>query len=132
MGLLIRLLMIAINVSVFTLNVAAVGAAERDEMTDSRSGDVLEMSGMGEAVSCEILDSLSGGQSIEIENFDMLLSNMQLSAQQERNVLYSTNTGVNIVGSGAFSSANGISTVIQNSGNQVIINSALILNLLLK
>ncbi|SHO43662.1 hypothetical protein SAMN02745220_00460 [Desulfopila aestuarii DSM 18488] len=82
----------------------------------------------GKPVSGEDLSALSGGQNIDIDNINMLINRMNLNSELENNVLQSTTTGINVLTSGAFANANGISTVIQNSGNQVIINSALILN----
>ena len=87
------------------------------------------VSEFGAPVSNNILDSLSGGQNIQIGDIDMLISDMDLQSELGNNTLYTTGTGSNMVSSDAFSHASGISTVIQNSGNQVIINSALILNL---
>lgn len=80
----------------------------------------------------EVLDSLSGGQSIEIDTIDMLMNNMELNADMQGNLLNSATTGINQISDDAFAHAGGISTVVQNSGNQVIINNALILNLQMK
>lgn len=88
-----------------------------------------KISEFGEPLSSNTLDSLSGGEDWQIGNIDMLLNNMNLKSQMEENLLVSTATGANLISNDAFSNANGISTVIQNSGNQVIINSAMILNL---
>ncbi len=88
-----------------------------------------KISEFGEPLSSNTLDSLSGGEDLQIGNIDMLLNNMNLRSQMEENRLVSTATGANVISNDAFSNANGISTVIQNTGNQVIINSALILNL---
>ncbi|MEW6428064.1 MAG: hypothetical protein AB1568_08540 [Thermodesulfobacteriota bacterium] len=84
---------------------------------------------IGEPVSGETLQSLSGGQAMEIGTVDILLNDMKMNTGMENNQLHSTGTGLNMVTSDAFSNASGIATVIQNSGNQVIINNALILNL---
>lgn len=88
-----------------------------------------EIAEFGTPVSDNFLSSLSGGQNMQIDNIDMLLNNMNVKSSLADNILYSTTTGANIISDDAFSSASGISTVIQNSGNQVIINSAMILNL---
>lgn len=50
-------------------------------------------------------------------------------AQMENNSLVSTNTGINNVGSNGFSNITGIGTLIQNSGNQVVIQNSTIINL---
>jgi len=57
---------------------------------------------------------------------------MNINSELKDNVLNSATTGVNVITNEAFSHASGISTVIQNSGNQVVINSALILNVRLQ
>lgn len=84
---------------------------------------------LGDALSGEELEEISGRQGIEIDRIEVQWSTMNLNAQMGENVLFSDSTGMNIVTQEAFSNASGIATVIQNSGNQVIINNALILNL---
>lgn len=86
----------------------------------------------GSPVSCEVLDSLSGRQSLSIDTIDLLMNNMELKAEMQGNLLNSATTGFNHISDDAFAHAGGISTVVQNSGNQVIINNALILNLQMK
>lgn len=86
----------------------------------------------GPPVSGETLDSLSGGQSFSIDTIDLVMNNMDLKAEMTGNLLQNATTGINRISDDAFSHAGGISTVVQNSGNQVIINNALILNLQLK
>jgi hypothetical protein len=97
--------------------------------TEADRAGLDEILEFGEPLSSNTLDSLSGGEDLQIDNIDMLINNMNLRSQMEENLLISTTTGANLISNDAFSHANGISTVIQNSGNQVIINSALILNL---
>lgn len=92
-------------------------------------GEISDIAEFGEPVPNDTLNALSGGQSLQIDNIDMLMNNMNIKSDLAENVLYSATTGANTLSNGAFSSASGISTVIQNSGNQVVINSALILNL---
>lgn len=103
-------------------------AGQVDQLT-SYTAETMELSQVGAPVSSDVLDSLSGGQSISIDTIDVLANNMKLNADMEGNVLYSTSTGINQVTNDAFANASGISTVVQNSGNQVIINNAFILNL---
>lgn len=96
---------------------------------ESTPAETIEISELGDPVSGNTLNGLSGGQSMQIDTIDMLVNNMNVQSDLANNVLYSATTGANVVSNDAFSTASGISTVIQNSGNQVIINSALILNL---
>jgi hypothetical protein len=68
------------------------------------------------------LDAQRGGEIVSI-------SEAMLSATLEDNTLTgSTITGTNTVAGDAFTSANGFFTVIQNSGNQVIIQDSTIIN----
>ncbi|MFV0439232.1 MAG: hypothetical protein ACK5PS_17775 [Desulfopila sp.] len=86
----------------------------------------------GHPVSADTLGTLRGGQNIDINNVDMLINKMNVNSALKDNVLGSATTGANLISNEAFSHASGISTVIQNSGNQVVINSALILNVRLQ
>ena len=76
----------------------------------------------GDAVSVDTLDTLRGGE-------DQYLNDMKLYAQLYDNKALSNVTGNNIVSQDAFAGAQGFATVIQNSGNNVIIQNATILNL---
>lgn len=53
-------------------------------------------------------------------------------AISENNTSNGTISGGNIINAGAFSQSSGMSTVIQNSGNNVLIQSATILNVNMK
>jgi hypothetical protein len=77
---------------------------------------------LGTALSEVDLDANRGGQVLQI-------SENQLDAQLHDNSAAFTATGSNIVTNGAFTGATGFPTVIQNSGNNVIIQNATILNL---
>ena len=79
-------------------------------------------SGLGAPVSAQTLNTYRGGHVFQ-------LSEANLSAQMSDNQASNNVTGSNIVSSQAFSGASGIPTVIQNSGNNVIIQNATILNL---
>ena len=83
------------------------------------------MQALGPAVSEGTLSDNRGGHTevINTNNLDAQLYNNQAS--------YNV-TGTNSVNSGAFTNASGIATVIQNSGNNVIIQNATILNLKLQ
>jgi hypothetical protein len=100
-----------------------------DKETSTEPDSVIEVPNLGETVTTEELDSITGRQNIEVDEVDILMSEMEVDSNMGGNVLYSSSTGVNTVTNDAFSNASGISTVIQNSGNQVIINNALILNM---
>ena len=78
--------------------------------------------GLGAPVAEQTLNTYRGGHVFQ-------LSEANLSAQMSDNQASSNITGSNIVSSQAFSGSTGIPTVIQNSGNNVIIQNATILNL---
>ncbi len=56
------------------------------------------------------------------------ISDPNQNALLEDNLLLGSVTGGNLIDRGAFSSANGFTTVIQNSGNQVIIQESTLIN----
>lgn len=78
--------------------------------------------GLGAPVSAQTLNAFRGGHVFQ-------LGEAQLSAQLSDNRASGNVTGSNLVTSQAFSGSSGIPTVIQNSGNNVIIQNATILNL---
>lgn len=84
----------------------------------------------------EGLGRQDGRQDIEIDQVSMQMTQMQNSASMSGNNLSaldsSITTGLNSIAGGAFANASGIVTVIQNSGNQVLIQNDMILNLLIK
>lgn len=65
---------------------------------------------------------------------DMLIlgNTAEQGATLQHNVLTSAATGTNIVGEGAFNGASGISSLIQNTGNQVLIQQTTQVNVLLR
>lgn len=98
--------------------------------------DVMDLSDLGKALPEEGLGIQDGRQDTQIEQLNLQMSDMRSSATLGGNTLSATNssitTGVNSIGQGAFSNASGIVTVIQNSGNQVLIQNDMILNLWVK
>lgn len=66
---------------------------------------------------------------INIDEINMQLNEINENAKLDHNVIYSSNTGDNSVSHDAFAGATGFATVIQNSGNNVIIQNATIVNL---
>lgn len=64
------------------------------------------------------------------EGADLPLANLvDMGADVRDNVVINSHSGDNLVGGGAFAGAGGFSTVIQNSGNHVIIQNSTIVNL---
>ena len=93
-------------------------------------GDMFQLSDLGAAISIEDLRNESGRQ--DISDSLIQLNNMKLNGSLEGNSLQSTATGTNMVSQDSFSNLSGIATVIQNTGNQVLIQNAMILNLTMK
>lgn len=71
------------------------------------------------------LEDHRGGQQITLSDAD-------LSAEMSGNTLIAGTNGANSIGAGALSGVSGIATVVQNTGNQVIIQSSTILNVTLE
>ncbi|WP_147321390.1 hypothetical protein [Rhodoferax lacus] len=71
------------------------------------------------------LDNLRGG-------FDLVKNDMQLSSAVAGNSAVNVVTGNNTIGDGAFANAGGLPMVIQNSGSNVSIQNATIVNVQLK
>ncbi len=63
---------------------------------------------------------------------DRVFNDAQLKGVVADNQASNLTTGMNVIGDGAFNGSAGLSTVIQNSGNNVLIQNATIVNLQLK
>lgn len=83
---------------------------------------VSSVSAFGEPIPDDGLSAHRGGSALQIS--EMKLDSKLLDNQAIANI-----TGSNFVTQSAFSGASGFSTVVQNSGNNVIIQNATILNL---
>lgn len=77
------------------------------------------------AVSADRLGGLRGGT-------DTVNNDMKLSGVVGSNAAVNVATGANIISDGAFANASGLPIVIQNSGANVLIQNATIINLQLK
>jgi hypothetical protein len=75
-------------------------------------------------VSASVLAAKRGGDGVINEN--------QLKGLVADNKASNLTTGTNLISDGAFSGASGLSTVIQNSGNNVLIQSSTIVNVQVK
>lgn len=101
---------------VLALSTSMLPAYAAEDVTAQPTG------GPGELLTDNELAGLRGGQ-------DQYLNEMELNAQLYDNQALSSVTGTNIITESAFAGAKGFATVIQNSGNNVIIQNATILNL---
>jgi hypothetical protein len=81
------------------------------------------------ALSARQLDQASGRQGVSLQ---LQMNNSNQSANVSDNVLAGqVITGNNLISGGAFANMNGVATVIQNSGNQVIIQDTTQINVLI-
>ena len=94
--------------------------------------DTINTALLGPAVSVGDMGQQTGRQGIQIDEMNNVLNTAESSATVGSNMLTSTSTGMNNVGDNAFGTMNGIATIIQNSGNQNVIQSSFILNLSVK
>lgn len=88
------------------------------------------------AVSLAELDESRGRQDIQLDIDEIQASFQQnqgeQTAQLKDNLLNSNLTGNNYIGGQALNGVNGIATVIQNTGNQVIIQDTTMVNIMMQ
>ena len=99
----------------------------------SQDQSLLDVSHFGQALPSDKLGALSGQAAVSVNKLDMMLSNANLNGYQNDNALNvgdrsTFETGYNSVTGNAFAGSNGFATIIQNSGNQVLIQNDLIVN----
>ena len=93
----------------------------------AQAGPPDEFVGLGPAVAMEELAGQHGRQGADLA-YQINSSTQQ--AAVANNQLQSENTGSNVIDGSAFSGSSGITTVIQNSGNQVVIQDTTQVNVL--
>lgn len=74
------------------------------------------------AIDSNALDAHRGGSEVTVINDNML------KGVVSDNQAYNLNTGSNLVSESSFSGASGFATIIQNSGNNVLIQNSTIVN----
>jgi hypothetical protein len=84
----------------------------------------VEVKGMGRGVGADVLAGLSGGADVSEQ--------ITLSGNVSNNTADHVATGFNAISAGSFDGASGIPTVIQNTGNNVLIQNATIINVQFK
>lgn len=98
------------------------GLVAGGQATGAESAAVDALFADGGAIDEAQLDEQRGGA-------DAVLNDIRSTGQVAGNLAYQVATGNNIITEGSFTGANGFSTVIQNSGNNVLIQSSTIINL---
>ncbi|ROV57460.1 carbon storage regulator [Vibrio ponticus] len=88
-------------------------------------------------LSMDTMDSSRGGQYImEVDQYhvdiDSITASSEVNGVSLGNSAINTTNGNNNIGAGAFSAASGINSVIQNTGNNVLIQNSTVVNLTLK
>lgn len=105
-----------------TISILLLGSQMAMSAFAGDAGTTVAVSVFGEPVSDAGLSAYRGGSALQI-------SEMRLDSKLIDNQAIANITGSNFVTESAFSGASGFSTVVQNSGNNVIIQNATILNL---
>lgn len=82
-----------------------------------------------ETVSLEAMNEARGGQNVEL---DLFYAESDVDGISSDNVATNTVSGNNTLSPGAFADSSGISNVIQNTGNNVLIQNSTVVNLTLK
>jgi hypothetical protein len=78
--------------------------------------------GLGAPISADSLDSQRGGDDTRVDNI------IHVNGEVTHNTAHDVVTGANNIQGGSFSDANGIFSVVQNTGANVLIQSATIVN----
>lgn len=90
---------------------------------------------LSEAVPAAELGRQSGGQdlTVNVGDVDILHNHLDQAASADSNVIQGvTTTGSNFITDNAFQNATGIVNLIQNTGNQVVIQNSMNMNILFK
>ncbi len=95
------------------------------------SANAEELTLPDEAVSIEAMSEARGGQLVEVK-LESIYANSDIDGFSSGNVANNTVSGNNILSPGAFADSSGLSNVIQNTGNNVLIQNSTVVNLTLK
>lgn len=113
------------------LSLALATAGERSQPVTDPSDDTAEprgtarVDGLGTALDLDGLDGLRGGDGVELDLVENTSrNNGEVVDNHAENIL----SGSNTLSGDAFSSASGINTAIQNSGSNVLIQNATVVN----
>jgi hypothetical protein len=98
----------------------ATVAFATDPPQQAAKGDSHDIAGLGRSIDSSALAKMSGGADVS--------STMTLTGTVSNNVDENIATGFNEIASGSFSGASGVPMVIQNTGNNVLIQNATIIN----
>lgn len=120
-----------VAIALFPALPALAAPGERSALMTDTSGDAAESSmatpvaGLGTALDLDGLDGLRGGDGVELDLVENTSrNNGEVVDNHAENIL----SGSNTLSGDAFSSASGINTAIQNSGSNVLIQNATVVN----
>ncbi|MBV5339483.1 MAG: hypothetical protein J0665_07980 [Deltaproteobacteria bacterium] len=94
--------------------------------------DILDIADIGQAISPSDMGLQTGRQGVQIDEMNNVMNSSESYGAVGSNLLTSNSTGTNNVSDNAFGMTNGVATIIQNSGNQNVIQSSFILNMSVK
>lgn len=106
---------------------ALLGAAARGEPPALPPADTQQVVLHGATVLAD-LDGQAGQAANRADMISFVGQRADLEASVGNGTFNGVSTGVNLMAGGALSGLNGIGTVVQNSGNQVVIQNSTILN----
>ncbi|NMM13151.1 MAG: hypothetical protein HHJ17_06370 [Rhodoferax sp.] len=111
---------------------ASEAVSNESMQSEARAGEVfvelevpaatVAVTSFGTPVASSQLEAYRGG-------FDLVKNDMQLSGTVANNSAFNVMTGSNSIADGSFTNSSGFPMVIQNSGSNVLIQNATIINL---
>lgn len=108
---------IVVSALALSAGMAYAGSSERESL-----------SSWGSPIPTAQLDAQRGGTGTN----PLTINLNDVKAELNDNVAYNNVTGHNSIGGNAFAGASGLPVVMQNTGNNVIMQSAVILNLMMQ
>jgi hypothetical protein len=133
------MVLVTVLLAVFAGFLLVQGAlAESAPASPAVQGDPQSVPEIGSVISSEELGGLNGQKDagIEIKDVNAIFTNVDNKGILGNNAIEGSNstftTGGNSIAGSAFSGMNGIATVIQNSGNQVLIQNATVVDVIVK
>ncbi|RJX75745.1 carbon storage regulator [Vibrio sinensis] len=78
----------------------------------------------------ETMDSSRGGQ--YVIDIDSVTASSEIAGLSAGNTALNTVNGDNVIAAGALAASSGVTSVIQNTGNNVLIQNSMVVNLTLK
>ncbi|TZF89880.1 hypothetical protein [Cognatilysobacter lacus] len=103
-----------------------VAALDADDAAGAAQAPAVDDPSLGPAVASDALDVMRGGTG----NKTTITNTSTVDGTVDHNSATNAITGGNLVDGGAFGNATGLSTVIQNTGNNVLIQNSTVVSVL--